>query len=76
MLYVKNSHDGKIEDFEYPMFATISKEEMQANVECDFATLKTMLELEKTMEVVVVKRPIGRPRKTIDALVFFTTNVG
>jgi hypothetical protein len=58
------------------MFATIRREEMQAKVERDFATLKTKMELEKIMDVVVVKRLVGRPRKTIDAIVFLTTSVG
>ena len=75
MLYIESSQMAKQRTLN-TMFATISKEEMQAKVERDFATLKTKMELEKIMDVVVVKRPVGRPRKTIDAIVFLTTSIG
>jgi hypothetical protein len=57
------------------MFATISKEKMQANVEHDFATLKTKMALEKKMEAEVVKQLVGRPKKSINATVFVAVSV-
>ena len=47
------------------MFRPIDKEEMQASVEHEFATLERRLEQEKEMEKEVIKRPVGRPKKEL-----------
>src|SRR6202022_4156267 len=49
------------------MFRPIDKEEMQASVEREFAMLERRLELEKGMEKEVIKRPVGRPKKELQA---------
>ena len=49
------------------VFRPIGKEEMQACVEREFATLEKRLELEKGMEKEVIKRPVGRPKKELQA---------
>ena len=45
----------------------VSKEEMQQRVERDFETLRTKIDEEKALHVEVVKRPVGRPRSTLEA---------
>jgi hypothetical protein len=56
------------------MFRPIDKEEMQASVEREFATLERRLEQEKEMEKEVIKRPVGRPKKELQATLL-TPNV-
>ena len=45
----------------------ISKEEMQQSVARDFEILKTKMDEEAAAQVEVVKRPVGRPRGTLEA---------
>ena len=49
------------------IFRPFDKEEMQACVEREFATLERRLELEKGMGKEVIKRPVGRPKKELQA---------
>jgi hypothetical protein len=46
---------------------SFSKEEMQQSVARDFETLKTKMNEEAALQVEVVKRPVGRPRNTLEA---------
>ena len=50
------------------MFTPIDKEELEEHVEHDFAILSKNLELEKAMEEDVVKRPVERPKKQLEAV--------
>ena len=49
------------------IFRPIDKEEMQACVEREFVTLERILELEKIVEKEVIKRPVGKPNKELQA---------
>lgn len=46
---------------------SISKEEMQQSMARDFEILKTKMDEEAALQVEVVKRPVGRPRGTLEA---------
>ena len=49
------------------IFMSLSKEEMQQSVTRDFETLKTKMDEEATLQVEVMKGPVGRPRGTLEA---------
>jgi hypothetical protein len=50
------------------MFTLIDKGELEEHMERDFAILSKNLELEKAMEEEVVKRPVRRPKKQLEAV--------
>ena len=51
----------------------ITKEEMQQSVARDFETLKTKMDDEAALQVEVVKHPVGRPRRTLEATLLTPT---
>jgi hypothetical protein len=55
------------------LFTTVSKEEMEVNVEREFAALNSKLELEKAMKKPEAeKRPVGRPKKEMEVVLLPT----
>jgi hypothetical protein len=50
------------------MFTIIDKEEMEDRVERDFAQLHVKMKLEKSIKKEVQKRPVGRPKREIEAV--------
>ena len=50
------------------MFKFIDREEMHVHVENEFESLDKILELEKAMKEEVVKRPLGRLKKELQAI--------
>ena len=55
------------------LFTTLSKEEMEVNVESEFAALNSKLELEKAMKKPEAeKRPVERPKKEMDVILLST----
>ncbi len=55
------------------LFTTVSKEEMEVNVEREFAALNSKLELEKAMKKPEAeKRRVGRPKKEMEVIILST----
>jgi hypothetical protein len=55
------------------LFTIVSKEEMEVNVEREFAALNSKLELEKAMKKPEAeKRPVGRPKKEMEVVLLPT----
>ena len=54
------------------MFTIIDKEEMEDRVERDFAQLHVKMELEQSKKKEVQKRPVGRPKMRIEAVLLPT----
>jgi hypothetical protein len=50
------------------MFSNISKVDMEESVEQEFVTLGAQIELERSMKKEVVKHAVGRPKKTLEAV--------
>lgn len=50
------------------MFSILNKDEMEMRVQRDFATLDEKLEIDYAMRKEVVKRPVGRPKKEMEAV--------
>ena len=55
------------------LFTIVSKEELEVNVEREFAALNSKLELEKAMKKPEVeKKPLGRPKKEMEVVLLPT----
>jgi hypothetical protein len=50
------------------IFTTITKEELQERIECDFTILKSKMEEKKALKVDVMKHLVGRPPRASKAL--------